>query len=74
MLLMDLSSVAAGLDKQTLMELLTADDLIVFSEMQVWAEPGLRVRPTHIMQSKSSLSGVMVPSVAQEPASNLCAL
>ena len=26
----------AGLDKQTLIELLTADDLIVFSEMQVW--------------------------------------
>ena len=26
-----------GLDKQTLIELLTADDLIVFSEMQVCA-------------------------------------
>ena len=33
------SHVFAGLDKQTLVELLTADDLIVFSEMQVLARP-----------------------------------
>lgn len=52
--------VCAGLDKQTLIELLTADDLIVFSEMQVcaseipWECPPSCHAPCHSTEMRAS--------------------